>query len=108
MGTREERAAKNEATAREINEQIEAAHEGAPPSRLPMVCECGYEWCEQVIDLTPEEYTDLRGDGRRFAVVADHVISGLERIVSESSRFVVVAKREGVPSDVATDRDPRD
>jgi len=42
MGLREERVAKNEVAAREINEQIEQAGESSPPaSSMHIMCECG-------------------------------------------------------------------
>jgi hypothetical protein len=108
MSRREERVANNEAAARDINEQIEAAHEDSPPSRyVRMVCECGHATCERVVAITPDEYAQLRSDPRRFAVVREHVLTDMERVVAETDRFVVVTKREGVPADVAIEEDPR-
>lgn len=95
MSDREQRAAKNEATAREINEQIDDAHDASPPDRqLPMVCECGYATCEQVVAITPAEYARLRSNPHHFAVLADHVIPDVERTVFETDRYVVVSKRD--------------
>ena len=96
--------AKNEAAFRELNEEIEAAHEGAPPSnRFDMVCECALEMCERAIDITMDEYLQVRSDLRQFAIVPDHFIGDIERIVNENDRFAIVAKREGTPADVARD-----
>ena len=53
------------------------------------------------------EYQDVRSDPRQFAIVPDHFIGDIERIVFENDRFAVVAKREGTPADVARDQDPR-
>jgi hypothetical protein len=109
MSGREERVAKNEATSREINEKIEDAHEETSPDRhIRMVCECGQETCDRVVAITLTEYERLRGDPRQFVVTKDHVMEDVERVVSETNRFVVVAKREGTPAAVATDEDPRD
>jgi hypothetical protein len=109
MSNRAERVAKNEATARDVNEQIEEAHDDSPPSDyLRMLCECGYTTCERVVAITPTEYADLRRDPRRFAVIREHVIEDVEEIVAQTGRFVVVAKREGTPADVAVAEDPRD
>jgi hypothetical protein len=108
MGSREERVAKNEAAAREINEQIEAAHEQGAPSRyVRMVCECGQAACERVVAITPAEYAQARSRPQQFVVLREHVIHDLERIVSQTDRFVVVAKREGTPADVAIEEDRR-
>lgn len=109
MDRRDERVAKNEAVAREVNEQIEDAHDDGRPGRfLRMVCECGQATCERVVAITPAEYAQLRSDPRRFAVTRGHVLADMERVVSETDRFVVVRKREGTPADVATEEDRRE
>jgi hypothetical protein len=109
MASREERVARNEAASREINEGIESGHEGAPPDRyLRILCECGQESCERLIAITVPEYEGVRADPRRFAMVRDHVLPDIEQVVDETDRFVVVAKREGTPAEVAAAEDPRD
>jgi hypothetical protein len=101
--------AKNETAARDINEQIEAAHDGSPPGRhVRIVRECGHATCERVVAITPDEYPHLRSDPRRFAVVREHVIADVERVLSEADRYVVVTKREGTPADVAIEEDRRE
>jgi hypothetical protein len=106
--SREERVARNEAASREINEGIEDAHEGEPSDRyIRMVCECGRESCDRLIAITVPEYERVRNDARHFAVVRDHVVADVERVVEESDRFVVVEKREGTPAEVALEEDPR-
>ena len=108
MTAREERMARNEVASRELNEEIEAAYEGAPASnRFDMVCECALKMCHRSIDITMEEYLLVRSDLRQFAIVPDHFIGDIERIVFENDRFVVVAKRAGTPADVVTETDPR-
>ncbi len=42
-----------------------------------------------------------------FAIVSEHFIGDIERIVFENDRFAVVAKRAGPPADVVTETDPR-
>ena len=108
MPSREERVAGNEAGAREINEGIEDAHAGAPADRyLRVVCECGRDDCERVIAITMPEYEQVRRDPAQFAVARDHVIADLERVIDQTDRFVVVAKREGKAREVASEEDPR-
>ncbi|HEX6262662.1 MAG TPA: hypothetical protein VF097_07435 [Actinomycetota bacterium] len=108
MDPREERVARNESTSREINEGIQEAHEDAGPAeQVRMLCECGHRTCERVIAITLPEYERVRSDGRRFAVVHEHVIPDVEDVVEENERFVVVVKREGTPADVALEEDPR-
>jgi hypothetical protein len=102
MSAREERMARNEVASRELNEEIEEAYEGAPRSnRFDVVCECGLEICDRAIDITMDEYLLVRSDLQQFAIVPDHFIGDIERIVQQNDRFVIVAKREGTPADVA-------
>lgn len=109
MTSREERVARNESTTREINEDIERAHEAASRTgHVRMLCECGRDDCDRVIAMTMGEYGQVREDPRQFAVAQDHVMPDMERIVTETDRYVVVAKREGTPADIATDENPRD
>jgi hypothetical protein len=108
VSSREERVARNEATARQINEDIERAQQATSPSdHLRVLCECGREDCDRVLAVTPAEYESLRADPRVFAVAHDHVIADLEQVVAETDRFAVVAKREGIPAEVAVEEDPR-
>jgi hypothetical protein len=108
VSSREERVARNESTTREINEQIEQAHEAAPTEGpVRVVCECGREDCDRVIAITIAEYESVRADPRQFAVARDHVLADLEQVVAEIDRYTVVAKREGTPAAVAIEEDPR-
>lgn len=108
MSKREERVARNEAASREINEGIEDAHEGQPSDRyIRIVCECGRDDCDRLVAITKTEYEQIRSDPIQFAVVQDHVIGDVERVVFETDRYLVVAKLEGTPAKVAIEEDPR-
>jgi len=72
-----------------------------------MVCECGQDACDRMIAITTAEYERIRSDPRQFAVMRDHVLPDMERVVSQTDRFVVVAKMEGTPAEVALEEDPR-
>jgi hypothetical protein len=108
MSAREVRMARNEVASRELNEEIEEAYEGAPRSnRFDMVCECGLQICDRAIDITMDKYLLVRSDQRQFAIVPDHFVGDIERIIYENDRFAIVAKREGTPADVAKDGNAR-
>jgi hypothetical protein len=108
MGSREERMALNEAASRELNEDIEQAHLDDPPGRRTTIsCECALKSCDRLIEITMAEYQDVRSDARQFAIVPEHFIGDIERIVFENDRFALVAKRAGTPADVVTETDPR-
>ena len=76
-------------------------------SFMHIVCECGYDRCDEIIALTKGEYDGIRNDPRQFCVVQEHVIQDVEAIVKEDDRSVIVAKREGIPAEVAIRTDPR-
>jgi hypothetical protein len=108
MSLREERMATNEAASREINERIEEAFQGEPPAnRIDIVCECSRMTCDAAIDITLDEYEQVRKDARHFVIVPGHLVGDIEWIVYENDRFAVVAKREGTPAYVARDENPR-
>jgi hypothetical protein len=107
MGYREERVAQNEATSREINEGIDSAFESEPADAFTFViCECGLEKCDQVLRITKAEYERVRSDPRQFVIVRKHLVADVEQVVFEGDGFVVVAKREGTPAEVAVQEDP--
>src|SRR4029450_1496616 len=94
--------AKNEAASRETNEETERAHQtDAPGRRIQISCECALKDCARVISITMDEYRQVRIDPRQFAVVAEHFIGDIERIVYENDRFDGVAQREGTPGHAA-------
>src|SRR5882672_5054213 len=107
MSTSDEEAAVNESVARDLNEDIEAAHEEAGrEGYVPLLCECGKADCEHVVPMTLEEYEEVRDDPRHFAVAPEHLLVQVERVVEDEGRFLVVEKRPGVPATVAEDEDP--
>jgi hypothetical protein len=106
--SREERVARNEATTRQINEDIERVHQQVSQSdHLRILCECGREDCDRVLAITLAEYESLRADPRQFAVTRGHVLADVEQVVAATDRYAVVAKREGTPAAVAVEEDPR-
>jgi len=91
-----------------INEGIEIAYESEPPDAFTfIICECGLEQCDQTLKITKAEYEGVRSDPRQFAIYRDHLIADVEQVVFEGDRFLIVAKREGTPAEVAVREDPR-
>ena len=103
----EERIARNEATFRRINEDIDRGRDAEDDSTLVgFVCECGMSDCARLIELTPAEYDQLRSDPCRFAIVNGHEIPAVESVVERNDRYAVVRKlAEG--GEVAKETDPR-
>jgi hypothetical protein len=105
--TRDERLAQNEASSREINEQIELAHELIEARAFRILCECAHDHCDRLIAIDRSEYDRVRSDGRWFALTPGHVVDEIEYVVESNDRFVTVQKREGVPAETAEAEDPR-
>ena len=102
---RAERIGRNEALFRKVNDQIEGVNEafGTITGTMSLLCECGQLECLEQIELTIDEYRELRADPTRFAVKPGHEIPDVERIVERRPRHFVVAKAEGEPARVARD-----
>lgn len=107
MGFREERVVRNEVAAREINEEIEEADTRPAYSFIHILCECGLEDCERVLAITRPAYERVRSDPRQFVIMSSHLIPEVEDVVQEIDGYLVVAKREGAPEDIAVRTDPR-
>jgi hypothetical protein len=73
--------AQNEATSREVNEDVEGMHQVDPPGRrIQIVCECALDGCGRVIAITVGEYRQVRGDPRQFAIVPEYVVGDIDRL----------------------------
>ena len=102
-----ERIARNEATFRRINEDIERGRDADDDTTLVgFVCECGSAACGRLIELTPAEYEQIRQDPCRFAIVQGHEVAEVERVVERHDRYAVVAKLEST-GEIAKETDPR-
>lgn len=106
-GLWEERAARNEALFREVNEQVRDLAERA--SRAPtagFVCECSDGDCSEHLEVPLEAYERVRAEPRRFLVAPGHE-GAFERVVEREAAYVVVEKR-GTAGEIAERLDPRD
>jgi hypothetical protein len=103
------RAAKNESLFREVNERILELEDAFGPTAQPalsgFVCECSRIDCTSKVEMTTDEYRDVRESPSRFAVVPGHVDPDHERVVRRTDRFVVVEKF-GAAGAIAADEVP--
>ena len=107
---RQERAARNEALLREVNNRIEEVDAGMRvlPSdeMLQFHCECGRPECDLRISMTPAEYLHVREQNDRFAVVPGHEQLEIERPVEQTERYLIVDKLAAVEPIVGGDGVP--
>ena len=106
METREERAARNEAVFREVNERVEEINETLGAQDGSFLCECGDSSCAARLRLSHIEYEDVRAHGDRFVLLRGHEDVEIERVVEERDGYVVVEKL-GDGAEIARDLDPR-
>jgi hypothetical protein len=104
-----DRAARNEALFRQVNERVRDVSEAfaaVDPSPVDFVCECGRQDCTEPIALRLHEYEAVRSDPTHFVVLAAHVIPDIERVIADRGSYVVVEKRDD-EQDIARATDPR-
>ena len=106
MPAGEERAARNEALFRELNERVEGLVGAVDLGRIRFVCECGNLECLERVQLTRAAYEDVRSDPTRFVVAPGHENPTIERAVARGEGYLVVEKVEHA-AQVATEHDPR-
>jgi hypothetical protein len=99
--------AANESAFREVNEAIRSGRwPGEPAARVPFRCECGTLGCNLMVEMSVAEYEEIRGDGRRFLVLPDHVVPETEEVLEDRGAYLVVEKR-GEAGRLAEEMDPR-
>ena len=69
------------------------------------MCECSDPECLEHIEVTGEEYEEIRAESTHFALTAGHENDSIEKTVWETERFVVVEKV--VAEDLLERTDPR-
>ena len=98
----EQRAARNEALFREVNENIARLEErhGQTQTAPVYICECANAGCADQLAIDPATYHRVRQHGRLFFVLPGHEDPQLERIV-ERHRDYLVVKKTGAAGEVA-------
>ena len=87
-----ERIARNDATFREANEQIERAAEPLGIEPIPFLCECADDDCLGRVDMNLADYDDIHRDRSQYAVLHDHQIVDGEKVVEERALYDIVSK----------------
>jgi hypothetical protein len=105
--TRAERQGRNESLFREVNERIADLNQTFQvEGRSEFLCECSREDCHDPVSISIDEYEDVRQSSTHFFVLPGHEDLSVERIITQTDRFVVVEKL-GEAADEADDLDPR-
>jgi hypothetical protein len=89
---REVRAARNQALLRIVNEQIKGFGEFV--GTVSITCECSRIDCVDLLEIEPLAHGAIHESPRTFAVLADHVEAGVDRVVSSHDGYAVVEVEE--------------
>lgn len=94
VGAWEERAGRNEALFREVNENIAKLETRLPgvSETMPAICECARPKCTTQIEIRLDEYTDVRAHPDRFIVAPGHEEPSVEHVVEQRTGYRVVEK----------------
>ena len=90
----EQRAARNEALFREVNENIARLEErhGATITEPVFICECANDGCTDQLAVDLDTYQRVREQPRLFFVLPGHQDPQLEHVVETHGDFLVVEK----------------
>jgi formate-nitrite transporter family protein len=90
----EQRAARNEALFREVNENIARLEErhGTTESESVYVCECANAGCTEQLAVDPETYRRVREEPGLFFVRPGHEDPQLEHVVERRREYLIVEK----------------
>jgi hypothetical protein len=90
----EQRAARNEALFREVNENIARLEKdyGSELTAPTFICECASELCTDHVPVDVETYRRVRENPRRFIVLPGHVDETLESVIETRPGYVIVEK----------------
>src|SRR3954471_18927522 len=102
-----ERIARNEAAFRKINEGIRAGRDAEAGERLTFVCECAVLGCNELIEMSLEEYEAVRGSSRRLVIVEGHEVPDAKPVVWTSDAGAVVVEKDSDLLPITRALDPR-
>ncbi len=102
-----ERLARNEAVFRDVNEAIRSGRwPGEDQAHGAFRCECAQLGCNELIDLSVDEYERVRSNANLFVLAPGHQRPDIEAVLEDHGRYLVVEKR-GEGRRVAERTDPR-
>jgi hypothetical protein len=91
VSERARRIAENEQRFRIFNEQVRAVR-AELHAESEFACECGDQACMEPMNLSPQDYQQVRRDARWFAVLPGHDRPDVERVLERHPGHLVVQK----------------
>ena len=94
-----EHVAQRQVRRRGFNDRLAAL--GDFGEATPYRCECGLVACGAAIQLTADEYAEVRAEPLHFAVLAAHALPEAERVIATHRGWVTVETVPGPAADLA-------
>jgi hypothetical protein len=94
MMNRDARLVENQEAFRSANDRLSGVVEAGVVSAdpVPFLCECADEECMGRVDLTLDEYRELRSHERHFLMLHGHARTAGEEIVAERNGYDITKK----------------
>lgn len=80
---------------RSVNLEVERASEevgDGPDDRLEILCECGEDGCDTILDVTYAEFEEAHEQRDRFMLAPGHEHEQIEHVVKRTPRYLIVDK----------------
>lgn len=89
-----ERAGRNEALFRNVNDNIAKLEQrmDSGSESLPVICECARAECTTQIEIRISDYAAVREHADWFILARGHEQPGVEKVVDQGRDYVVVEK----------------
>ncbi len=103
------RVGQNEVIFREVNERLRELGESFSlvTEVSDFVCECADTSCTDRIQLSLNDYEEVRSDPKWFVIVPGHELLEFERVMDQHDSYLIVEKLPGGPAGIAIRDDPR-
>lgn len=102
------RIARNESLFRDVNERIAETAERFEAKHSGFVCECADTECTERVDVTLDDYQEVRSDPTHFVLSPGHGLGEpVERVISSRPDYQIVEKIERVIREQVERLDPR-
>jgi hypothetical protein len=102
-----EKIARTEAIFREVNERIAETAGRFDAEETAFVCECADTHCTHRVQLSLDDYEEVREHGARFVVVAGHEDERVEAVTEEVGPHAVIEKHHPLVRPLVIALDPR-
>lgn len=91
---RDARLRENEEVFRRANDRLESVAQErlAGADHVPFLCECADDSCMGRIDLTVEDYREVRANDRAFVTLPAHPRSAGEAIIAQRDGYDITEK----------------